>query len=218
MKKVDIENIYKILKKEVPKYDVPVVELIEARTRDPFKILIITILSARTNDRTTAIVANKLFSKVRKLDDLEKLSTGEIEKLIYPVCFYRNKAIHLKKLVYVIKKDFHGKIPNDLDGLLKLPGVGRKTANIVLSVAFKKPGIGVDTHVHRIMNRLGYVKTKSPFETEMILRKKLNRKYWIPINPLLVAFGQNLCRPLSPHCSVCPIIKYCNQVNVSKKR
>lgn len=218
MKKVDIGEIYKILRKEVPKYDVPVVELIEARTRDPFKILIITILSARTNDRTTAIVANKLFSKVKKLDDLEKLNISELEKLIYPVCFYRNKARHLKKLVGVIKKDFHGKIPSDLDGLLKLPGVGRKTANIVLSVAFKKPGIGVDTHVHRIMNRLGYVKTKSPFETEMMLRKKLEKKYWIPLNPLLVAFGQNLCRPLSPHCSICPIIGYCNQVNVKKKR
>lgn len=218
MKNVDINAIYRILSKEVKKYKVPVVDLIEIQTQDPFKVLVATILSARTKDETTAKVCEKLFLGIKNFEDLEKLSEKEIQGLIYPVGFYKNKTKHLKKLPAVIKDEFNGKIPEDIDDLLKLPGVGRKTANLVRAVAFKKDGMCVDIHVHRISNRLGYVKTKTPFETEMKLREKLPKKYWEKINSLFVAFGQNLCRPISPHCSKCPIIKYCNLVGVKNKR
>ncbi|MCK5107497.1 MAG: endonuclease III [Nanoarchaeota archaeon] len=215
---VIVDEIYKILSKEVPKYQVPIVELVEAQTKDPFKILITTILSARTKDKTTAFAVNKLFKKVNNANDLNKLKISEIEKLIYPVGFYRNKAKFLKKLPGVLDNEFNGEIPAEIDGLVKLPGVGRKTANLVRAVAFQKPAICVDVHVHRISNRFGYVKTKTPFETEMALRKKLPKKYWLKWNYLLVAFGQNLCRPISPHCYECPIKKYCKQVGVKISR
>lgn len=218
MKKVDIEAIYRILSEEVKNYKVPVVDLIETQTQDPFKVLVATILSARTKDETTAKVCERLFSKIKNFKDLERFSEKEIQGLIYPVGFYKNKAKHLKKLPDVIKEEFNGKIPEEIDDLLKLPGVGRKTANLVRAVAFKKDGMCVDVHVHRITNRLGYVKTKTPFETEMELRKKLPKRHWEKINSLFVAFGQNTCRPISPHCSRCPITRYCNQVGVKNSR
>ncbi|MCD6215512.1 MAG: endonuclease III [Candidatus Aenigmarchaeota archaeon] len=217
MKKVDIDSIYKILKKHVTNYQLPAVDLV-AKTKDPFKVLVATILSARTNDKTTIAAAGRLFSKIHKLNDLKNLSSKKIEKIIYPVSFYRNKAKYLKRLPSEIKIMFNGKIPKDVNGLVKLSGVGRKTANLVSSVAFGKQAICVDTHVHRVMNRIGYVKTKTPFETEMALRKKLPKKYWIHINTLLVRFGQNLCRPISPFCTKCPIKKYCNKIGVKRSR
>jgi len=217
MKEVNIDKIYRILKKHVKDYKVPVVDLIEIQTNDPFKVLIATILSARTKDETTVKVCEKLFAKVKKFDDLNKLKLKEIEKLIYPVGFYKTKSKHLKSLPSALK-EFDNKVPSNIEDLLKLPGVGRKTANLVRSVAFKKDGMCVDIHVHRISNRLGYVNTKTPFETEMKLRETLPKKYWESYNSMLVAFGQNLCRPLSPYCSKCPIINYCNQVNVGNKR
>ena len=213
-----IDEIVKILRKEVKNYNVPIVDLIKVKTNDPFKILIATILSARTNDRVTSVVCSKLFSKVKSFDDLEGLDVKEIEKLIYPVGFYRNKAKQLKELPRVIKKEFSGEIPSSIDDLIKLPGVGRKTANLVRITAFDKYGICVDVHVHRIMNRIGYVKTKTPFETEMALRKKLPKKYWKEINYLLVSYGQNTCVPVSPFCSKCVIRKYCKRINVKKSR
>src|SRR3989344_7952375 len=216
MKNVDIDKIYKILKKEVKGYKVPVVDLVKIKTKSHFNVLVATILSARTKDETTIKVCEKLFEMVKCPDDFEKLSAKEIENLIYPVGFYKTKAKHLKKLPGVLKKEFNGKIPSEIDDLLKLPGVGRKTANLVRAVGFNKPAVTVDVHVNRIMNRLGYVKTKNPYETEMELREKLPKKYWEKINYLLVAFGQNLCRPVSPYCSKCPIIEYCNQINVEK--
>jgi endonuclease III len=211
---LEIDKIYKILSKEVPKYKVPVVELVEAQTKDPFKILIATILSARTKDKTTSYSVNKLFKKVKNAKDLDKLSISQIEKLIYPVGFYKNKSKYLKKLPKVLDDEFKGRIPSEIDELLKLPGVGRKTANLVRAVAFRKPAICVDVHVHRISNRLGYVKTKTPYDTEMALRAKLPKKYWLKWNYLLVAFGQNLCRPVSPKCDTCPIKKYCKRVGI----
>ena len=217
MKSVNIDKIYSILKKDVTNYNVPVVDLVETQTKDPFKVLVATIMSARTKDETTTLAAQKLFKKVKKIEDLNKLYVREIEKLIYPVSFYKNKAKYLKKLPKALK-EFDNKIPSSIDELVKLPGVGRKTANLVVAVGFKKKAICVDVHVHRIMNRLGYVKTKTPYETERDLRKKLPVKYWIKMNSILVAFGQNLCRPISPYCSKCPIIKYCNQVDVGTKR
>ena len=217
MKEVNIPKIYSILKKHVKDYKVPVVDLIEIQTNDPFKVLVATILSARTKDETTVKVCERLFSKVKDFRDFNNLKQSEVEELIYPVGFYKTKAKHLKELPKALE-EFNSKVPSEIDELLKLPGVGRKTANLVRSVAFKKDGLCVDVHVHRIFNRLGYIKTKSPFETEMKLREKLPKKYWEKINSLLVAFGQNLCRPISPWCSRCPIIEYCNQVKVEKKR
>nr|MBA4404799.1 endonuclease III [Nanoarchaeum sp.] len=218
MTMMEIDNIYKILEKEVVNYNVPIVDLMKARGNSSFKILIATILSARTKDETTSRAVSRLFSKVKNFEDLENISLKKLEKLIYPVGFYKNKAKQLKKLPIVIKEEFDGKIPSEIDDLIRLPGVGRKTANLVMTAAFDKHAITVDTHVHRIMNRLGYVKTKTPFETEMILRKKLPKKYWKNINYFLVAFGQTICSPVSPHCSKCPIRKYCKRVNVKSSR
>ncbi len=217
-KKVDIDAIYKILKKEVVNYNVPVVDLIQIQTNDPAKILIATILSARTKDQTTVQACRKLFARIKKIDELEYLSIKEIEQLIYPVGFYHTKAKHLKELPKVLREEFAGKIPETVEELIKLPGVGRKTANLVVAIGFKKPALAVDVHVNRILNRLGFLKTKSPHETEMYLRKHLPLKYWEKLNWMLVAFGQNLCRPISPYCSKCPIIRYCNQVGVESSR
>lgn len=218
LKSVPIGKIYSVLKKEVKKFKVPVVDLMHMQTKDPFKVLITTILSARTKDQTTLVCAKRLFGKVRSFSALGKLSQKQIEKLIYPVGFYKTKAKHLKQLPVVLKKEFGGKIPRNVDELVKLPGVGRKTANLVVTVAFQGKAVCVDTHVHKILNRLGYVKTKNPHQTELVLRKKLPKKYWGKINAFLVAFGQNTCTPVSPYCSKCPIRKYCNRIGVKKSR
>jgi exodeoxyribonuclease-3 len=177
-----------------------------------------TILSARTKDDATAKAAGKLFKKAPDLASLAQLGEAEIAKLIYPVGFFNNKAGYLKKLPRVLSEQFDGIIPDDLDALQKLPGVGRKTANLVRSVAFDKPAICVDTHVHRIMNIWGYVTTKTPLETEMALREKLPNKYWKKINSLLVAFGQTVCLPVRPHCDVCPIETDCPRLGVTPRR
>lgn len=218
MTSTDIDSIIKILRREVVHYKVPVVDLIQVQSKDPFKVLVATILSARTKDETTAVVCKRLFAKVEKLSDLEKVPESELRDLIYPVGFYKTKAKHLKALPAVMKEEFEGKVPHEIDDLLKLPGVGRKTANLVRAVAFEKPAICVDIHVHRISNRLGYVKTKTPHETEIALRKKLPEKYWTTFNTMLVAFGQNICRPVSPKCSECPINAYCKKVGVTSSR
>jgi len=218
MKKVDIDKIVRILKREVVHYDVPVVDLIEIQTKDPFKVLVATILSARTRDEKTAEACTLLFAKVKKVEDLDKLTEKQLQKLIYPVGFYRNKSRHLKKLPKAMSELYDGKVPSTVEELVMLPGVGRKTANLVVAVGFNKHAICVDTHVHRITNRWGYVKTKTPKETEFALRKKLPRKYWTTINSMIVAFGQNICRPVSPKCSVCPVEQYCNKVGVTKSR
>jgi len=210
MKKDDIHQVYKILKKETSTYKVPVVDLIQIQTNDPAKVLIATILSARTKDETTVQACKKLFKKVKKVQDLNKLTIKQIEQLIFPVGFYHNKAKFLKQLPLELKKQFNNKIPDTVEELILLPGVGRKTANLVVAVAFQKPAMCVDVHVHRISNRLGYIKTKTPFESEMALRKKMPVKYWEKYNSIIVAFGQNLYRPINPHCEECPIQKYCD--------
>jgi endonuclease III len=200
-----IDKAISVLRKEVPSFKVPIVDLIKVQTNDPFKVLVTTILSARTNDSTTAKAATKLFEIVKNKDDLEKLSEAQIEKLIYPVGFYKNKSKFLKKLPMHLKDG----VPDTIDELIKLPGVGRKTANLVVSVGFNKPAICVDVHVHRISNRWGYLKTKTPFETEMELRRILPRKYWIEYNSSLVAYGQNICRPINPKCNICSMQRFC---------
>jgi len=213
-----IDNTLRILNKEVRKDKVPVVDLIRVQTKDPFKVLLATILSARTNDRTTTEAAARLFKKVKKPKDLRKLTIKQIEKLIFPVGFYKNKARYLKELPNVLDEKFKGIIPQTVEELIELPGVGRKTANLVVTVGFNKPAICVDVHVHRITNRLGYLKTKNPLETEMALRKKLPKRHWKIINRVLVAFGQNLCRPIGPKCSECPVKQYCKRVGVKTSR
>ena len=214
---MNIEKIYRILEKQFNSYPTPVVDLIEAQTKDPFKILVTTMLSARTKDQTTSEVAHRLFGFVDKPEDINKYSVEELEDLIYPVGFFRNKAKYLKELPSVLKKEFNDNVPEEIEDLIKLPGVGRKTANLVRAIAFKKPAICVDVHVHRISNRIGYINTKTPFETEMTLREKLPKKYWININSYLVAFGQNHCTPLNPKCSTCTIYDECERVGVKTK-
>jgi endonuclease III len=206
----NIDKVYSILAKEIPKYNVPVIDLIKVQTNDPFKVLIATILSARTKDSVTHLAAKRLFAKVKTFSDFNKYSQKQIEDLIYPVGFYKTKAKHLKELPLVMKQ-FNNKIPKDIDDLLKLPGVGRKTANLVQSVAFSIYSICVDTHVHKIMNRLGYIDTRTPLETEMRLRKILPKKYWTKTNFYFVALGQNICLPRNPKCTICPISRYCDK-------
>ncbi len=214
--KIDISLFLEKLKKEIATYKVPVVELVAVQTRDPFKVLVATILSARTKDETTAKASERLFKIAPDYETLGRLTQEEIEKLIYPVGFYKAKAGYLTKLPDALKR-FAGEIPQELDELLTLPGVGRKTASLVLNVAFQKDAICVDTHVHRIMNIWGYVKTKTPLETEMALRKKLPLKHWQEVNTILVTFGQGTCRPVSPHCDRCVISDLCPRNGVKPR-
>lgn len=211
----DIRKVHRILKREFEKHRMPVVDLIETHTHDPFKVLLSTILSARTRDRTTTEVCQRLFSRISGPRDLVGLSLEELRELIFPVGFYRQKALALKKLPHVLDRRFGGRLPETVEELVELPGVGRKTANLVVAVGFRKPAVCVDVHVHRICNRLGYVQTRTPYETETELRKKLARRYWITINSYLVSFGQHLCTPRNPRCDRCPIYSHCRRVGVS---
>lgn len=213
----DIEIVHSVLLKEFKKYRTPVVDLIRVQTNDPFKILITTILSARTRDEVTAAAAERLFEVISSFDDIDKNNIKTIEKLIYPVGFYHDKATNLKKIPETIRDKFDGKIPQTVEELTELPGVGRKTANLVVAIAFDKPAICVDTHVHRICNRLGYLITKSPLQTEMVLREHLPVKLWKKFNSCFVAFGQNTCTPVNPHCNKCPILHYCDRIGVKTK-
>ena len=213
----DIGKVHTILMEEYARHKMPVVELIQAQTKEPFNVLVATILSARTKDQTTAEVVKRLFKDVKKADDFRRFTVEEIEKIIYPVGFFREKAKHLKKLPDVLDDKFKGIIPDTVEELIELPGVGRKTANLVVAIGFNLPAICVDIHVHRISNRLGYLTTKNPLETEMALRKHLPEKYWITYNSCFVSFGQNTCSPINPKCNICPIYKYCSRVNVKSK-
>lgn len=217
MKKVDIDRIVRVLKKEIPKYDMPIVSEVALR-KDPYKVLVSCILSLRTKDETTAGASKRLFAEAPTAKKLAALPIEQIEKLIYPVGFYKTKAKRIKDIARTLVDKYGSKVPDDLDELLKLKGVGRKTANIVVTIGFRKPGVAVDTHVHRISNRLGYVKTRTPEQTEMALRKKLPKRHWLVYNDLLVTWGQNICRPISPLCSKCRIRPYCNRVGVKTSR
>lgn len=212
------DSIMQILEKETRKYTIPVVSLVDIHYNDPFAILVSTLLSLRTKDETTAKAFKKLYQKAKTPDELIKLNQSQIEFLIYPVGFYKTKAKRLIEISRILLKKYNGQVPDDMEKLLELPGVGRKTANLVLAVGFKKPGMCVDTHVHRISNRLGILKTKTPFETEMKLREILPVKYWEKYNEYLVAWGQNICKPISPFCSKCKLEPYCKKVNVVKHR
>ena len=215
---IDIEAILPRLEREVANYQTPVVDLIAVQTRDPYKVLVATILSARTKDEVTAKAADRLFKRAPDLASLAQLSTTELEKLIHPVGFFRTKAKHLAQLPGALAQLFDGVIPDAVEPLTKLPGVGRKTANLVVTVAFDKPAICVDTHVHRIMNIWGYVETQTPLATEMALRAKLPARFWRTVNATLVAFGQEMCKPLRPHCDRCPIAADCPRLGVTPRR
>ncbi len=206
------------LKRQVRTLHVPWLEDRASFDRDPFKILISCILSLRTQDKTTGKASERLFLLAEKPRDMASLSVREIQNAIYPVGFYKVKAKRIKDLSQTIAQRYRGEVPDDIDELLKLKGVGRKTANLVITLGFDKYGICVDTHVHRITNRWGLVETRTPVETEYALRRNLPKKYWKELNGTLVAFGQGLCKPLSPFCSQCRIRLLCNRVGVVSSR
>ncbi len=181
-------------------------------------MLVACLLSLRTQDTTTAPAAARLFALAGTPDAILKLSVRRIERAIYPVGFYRTKARVIRGICRDLLTRFVGRVPDRIDDLLTLDGVGRKTANLVVTLGFGKPGICVDTHVHRISNRLGYVRTKTPDETEAALRAKLPRRYWLGYNDLLVSFGQNVCAPVSPRCSACPVRSLCPRIGVTTAR
>jgi endonuclease-3 len=210
MKTGDIHKVISILKQTVKQWKTPIVGEIENTYHDPYRVLISCILSLRTKDKVTEAASYRLFALASTPRDMLKLTKKQIEKAIFPVGFYRRKTETIHTVSQRILKQYRGVVPDTIDELLTLPGVGRKTANLVVTVAYKKLGICVDTHVHRIVNRWGYVETKTPFETEMALRDTLPRKYWIIINDLLVSYGQNVCKPVSPRCSICEISKFCD--------
>lgn len=212
-----IDDIVKILKREIKNYIVPIVTII-SKARDPFKVLISCLLSLRTKDKVTAEASKKLFKLADTPKQMLKLSIKEIEKAIYPVGFYKTKAIRINGICKVLIDTYGSIVPDEIDELLKLKGVGRKTANLVVTLGYGKLGICVDTHVHRISNRLGLIETKTPDQTEFALRKELPKKHWIIYNDLLVAYGQNICAPVSPRCSICKIYKYCKRVGVKSSR
>ena len=196
----------------------PSVTLVGKRWKSAFLVLISCILSLRTQDRTTLPASERLFALADTPEKMIKLTVKQIEKAIYPVGFYRTKARAILGICRKLIDDFNGVVPSDIDTLLTFKGVGRKTANLVLTEGFGKPGVCVDTHVHRISNRTGYVTTKTPFDTEMALRKKLPPQYWIQYNSLLVVWGQNVCKPISPLCSQCTIRRFCDRRGVNQSR
>ncbi|HWP60516.1 MAG TPA: endonuclease III [Candidatus Acidoferrales bacterium] len=214
----EIHSAIRILRREVPKWETPIVTLMAETYRSPFRVLISCILSLRTQDATTAAASKRLFALADTPEKMLRLSEAKIAKTIYPVGFYRTKAKVIREICRRLITEYGGRVPDDIDELLKLKGVGRKTANLVVTLGYRKPGICVDTHVHRISNRWGYIKTKTPKETEFALRAKLPKRYWIEYNDLLVSFGQHLCHPISPKCSRCPVEKYCDRVGVTAHR
>ncbi len=218
MEEFEIRRVMEILEREYSKWREPIVTRLAREKRNPFKVLVSCILSLRTQDKTTKEASQRLYALAETPQDMVNLPEEEIAEAIYPVGFYRNKAKQIKEICRILLDRYGGDVPGTLEDLLELPGVGRKTANLVLTRGFNTQGICVDTHVHRICNRWGYVDTSTPEETEMVLRKKLPTRYWQRINDLLVAFGQNVCRPLSPFCSRCPLGNMCPRLGVNRHR
>ncbi len=212
-------EIIRLLERDLEQQgEIPIVSQLAEERRDPFKILISTLLSLRTKDEVTAVATERLFAKATTPAEMLRLSEEEIRGAIYPVGFYRTKAETIRHVCQDLIDRFHARVPDTLDALLTIKGVGRKTANLVVALGFNGEGLCVDTHVHRISNRLGYVRTKTPEETEFALRAKLPRQYWLRVNTLMVAFGRNTCRPISPFCSRCPVARYCDRVGVTTSR
>ena len=214
----NLAAMLRVLRREVKQWKQPIVGTFAVGENAPFKVFISTVLSLRTKDKTTELASHRLFAAADTPEEMLKLTIPQIEKLIFPVGFYHTKAKNILEICRVLMEKFDGVVPSDMDTLLMFKGVGRKTANLVLTVGYNQPGICVDVHVHRISNRWGMVKTKTPDETEMVLRKVLPRKYWIEYNDVLVCFGQNLCQPVSPFCSRCKIRKFCPRIGVGRSR
>lgn len=215
MNNKEIGIVLEIIKEKIKEYKPAVVG---AMTRDPYKVLISTIISLRTKDAVTEVSSKRLFNLADTPEKMLTLSPEEIQKAIYPAGFYKRKAINIIEISKALLDKYEGIVPDDVDELTKLKGVGRKTANLTVTLGYNKLGICVDVHVHRITNRFGYVKSKDPDETEILLRQKLPKEYWLEINDLLVVYGQNLCTPISPHCSKCPVFGYCERVGVTTNR
>lgn len=214
----NIHSAISILREEYRSWKTPAVTIVAQCDGSPFKVLISCIISLRTKDEVTTLASKRLFERAGTPAEMKDLPTEEVARLIYPSGFFRNKAVQIVDISQRLVNDYGGTVPDEIDELLAFKGVGRKTANLVLTLGFGKPGICVDTHVHRICNRWGYVATKSPDETELVLRKKLPAEYWIEINDLLVAFGQNHCHPISPRCSTCRLAGMCDRVGVTVSR
>lgn len=205
------------LKKALTAFPTPAVTVI-SQEHGPFRVLVSCLLSLRTRDEVTAAASARLFALADTPDKLGALAVEDIAQAIYPVAFYRNKAGQLKEIALVLQKKYDSRVPESLEELLELKGVGRKTANLTLTLGHGGMGICVDIHVHRIVNRWGYVRTRSPDDTEMALREKMPKRYWKGLNDLLVTFGQNICRPVSPFCSRCPVEDLCLRVGVGRSR
>ncbi len=214
----DVPALLARIRRASHSWRLPSVSQMALESRDPFRVLVGCILSLRTRDETTMPAAARLFALSATPDALARLAPRAIERAIYPVGFYRTKARTLPALARTLIERHGGKVPDSIEALLALKGVGRKTANLVVTVGFGKPGICVDTHVHRISNRWGLVRTKTPDKSEFALREVLPRRHWISYNDLLVAFGQRVCHPLSPRCSTCPVADRCPRIGVTRSR
>ncbi len=212
-----IDSVFRILRADVKLLREPIVSKV-ARTSDAFQVLVSTMLSLRTKDATTEEAFLRLFAIAPTPEQMVHTPVEEIEKAIFPVGFYKTKAENILKVSHILLDAYDGRVPDDMDRLLALPGVGRKTANLVIILAFGGLGICVDTHVHRITNRWGYVYTRNPDETEMKLREKLPAEYWTVINDYLVPYGQFVCVPVSPFCSRCRLVEFCGRIEVKKSR
>ena len=213
----EIDIVMTTLSKFFEKYETPTVRA-TSQKRDPFQTLVSCLLSLRTQDKNTEKASSSLFSVANTPQEIVKLPQEKLEKLIFSSGYYRNKAKSIKHVSKVLIEEHNGKVPDTEEELLAIKGIGRKTANIVLCFAFNKNVIPVDTHLNRIPNRLGWVKTKNPEETEFALMEVIPKKYWRELNTLLIKFGKNICQPISPHCSKCPINKHCKKVGVEKSR
>ena len=219
MRQEQIHAAIRIVKRDIRRWQEPVVGVVAKESdRDPFLILISTLLSLRTKDRTTREAGDRLFAIAHTPTAMLKLPLKKLERVIYPVGFYRTKAKAIHQICRRLLDEYGGVVPDSIDELVTLPGVGRKTANLVVTIGYGKPGICVDIHVHRISNRWGYIKTKTPEESEQALRRTLPKQYWIIYNDLLVPYGQNLCLPVSPLCSTCKLTELCDRVGVTRSR
>ena len=215
----NVERVMRTLARAVTGMELPAVEKIsESQAEDPFQILIATLLSARTQDATTHAASTRLFRRARTPGSMARLTVKEIESLIYPVSFYRNKAKHVKACCEMLVESYGGRVPSTMEELVTLPGVGRKTANLVLILGFKSGrNICVDTHVHRISNRLGWVRTRQPEETEQALYRATESRWWPLLNLYLVTWGQNICRPVYPRCGDCAVAQDCRRIGVRRR-
>ena len=219
MRQDQITAVLRIVKREIRQWEEPVLGVVARESnRDPFRILISCLLSLRTKDKTTREASARLFALAHQPATMLTLPLRKIERAIYPVGFYRTKAKSIHTICRRLLDVYGGRVPDSIEELVTLSGVGRKTANLVMTVGYSRPGICVDIHVHRISNRWGYVRTKTPEETEQALRRKLPTQHWITFNDLLVPYGQNLCQPVSPFCSKCKLIEYCDRVGVTRSR